>query len=417
MEQNIKNNIDFIEGGVCAPTGFFAAGLHAGFKKRKKDLAVVFSQMECSAAAVYTTNKVKGASLLVTKKHLKNGRARAIVCNSGNANTCAPGGRETAEKTCVIVADSFEIDPTEVIVCSTGVIGLPLPMEPFYRGIPKLAGVIRLGDPGHKYYGSHCAAEAIMTTDKVVKEVAVALAIGKKTYKIGGIAKGSGMINPRMATMLAFLTTDANLAPDLLQKLLRQDVDRSFNQISVDGDTSTNDTVAILANGAAGGEPILENTPEAEAFSEALNAVTTKLSRMLARDGEGATKLIECAVAGAPDDAVAHAVAKTVIQSDLVKTAIFGADANWGRVLCAVGYTKGHFNVDRVNIHLGSRAGIVSVCEGSAALPFDEELAKKILDAEEIRIDVDLHDGPGAGRAYGCDLTYGYVKINGMYRT
>jgi glutamate N-acetyltransferase/amino-acid N-acetyltransferase len=225
------------------------------------------------------------------------------------------------------------------------------------------------------------------------------------------------MINPRMATMLAFLTTDANLPSELLQKLLRQDVDRSFNQISVDGDTSTNDTVAILANGAAGGSPILENSSEALAFSAALNAVTTKLSRMLARDGEGATKLIECIVAGAPDPSVANAIAKTVIQSDLVKTAVFGADANWGRVLCAVGYTKGHFDVDNTDIHLSSRAGTLSVCQGSAAVSFDEELAREILNEEEIRIDIHLHDGMETGRAYGCDLTYGYVKINGMYRT
>jgi glutamate N-acetyltransferase/amino-acid N-acetyltransferase len=417
MNTEKDSDITFVQGGVCAPKGFAAAGLHAGFKKTKKDLAVIVSERDCAAAAVYTTNKVKGAPLLVTQRHLRDGKARAIVCNSGNANTCAPGGKMVAERTCAMMGESFHIPPTDVIVCSTGVIGKPLPIEPFQRGIPKLAAVIFAGDSKGKYFGSVHAAEAIKTTDKVVKETAVSFELGGKTCYVGGISKGSGMINPNMATMLAFLTTDVAIDAVLLRELLKQDVETSFNRISIDGDTSTNDTAVLLANGMAGNRKMTAMGEDAAIFARALNAVTTTLSRAMAKDGEGATKLIECVVSGAPDVGVARTVGKTVIQSDLVKTAIFGCDANWGRILCAVGYAKGHFSVNRTDVALSSRRGTVRVCEHSTGLAFDEVMAKEILKEDEIRIDINLNSGTATATSYGCDLTYGYVRINGMYRT
>jgi glutamate N-acetyltransferase/amino-acid N-acetyltransferase len=386
-------------------------------KSRKKDLALIYSETPCAAAAAYTTNKVKGATLRVTMDHLADGRAQAVIVNSGYANTLAPNGMEIALRTCELTGKALGLSPEDIVVCSTGVIGQTPRIEPFEKYVPKLAKIVRTGDADAKHYGSSDAAEAIMTTDTVRKEIAVSFRLGGKTCRIGGVAKGSGMINPNMATMLAFITTDADIAPDILREALKDDINHSFNQISIDGDTSTNDTVVILANGMAGGAKITKINADFAAFAEALNAVTVALAKMLAKDGEGATKLIECRVSNAPTDGTGMRIAKTVIQSDLVKTAIFGSDANWGRILCAVGYTPGAFNTDNVDVELASRAGRVTVCKASFAVPFDEAAAKKILDEDEVRILVNLHDGMAEAEAYGCDLTYGYVRINGMYRT
>ena len=413
----------YIEGGVCAPLGFRAAGMHAGFKKsRKHDLALIYSETRCSAAAAYTTNKVKGATLKVTMDHLADGGAQAIIINSGYANTLAPNGMEIALKTCYLTGEALDIAPKDIVVCSTGVIGQTPQIEPFVKGVPKLASLVldpaAAKDPkAEKFVGSDAAARAIMTTDTVKKEVAVSFKLGGKECHIGGIAKGSGMINPNMATMLAFITTDVSIASNLLRVALKEDINHSFNQISIDGDTSTNDTVAILANGMAKNRHINEADRDFKIFCEALSMVTKYLARLLAKDGEGATKLIVCKIKAAPTDQIAMRIAKTVVQSDLVKTAIFGSDANWGRILCAVGYTPGIFNIDNVDVSLSSNAGTVTVCRGSFALNFDEELAKKVLDEDEITIFVNLHDGMAVAEAYGCDLTYDYVRINGMYRT
>jgi glutamate N-acetyltransferase/amino-acid N-acetyltransferase len=413
-----KQQVRKIKGGVCAPKGFHAAGIHAGFKikSKKKDLALVYSDTRCAAAAAYTTNKVKGATLRVTMDHLADGRAQAVVVNSGYANTLAKNGMEIALRTCDLAGAALGLSPQDVVVCSTGVIGQSPQIGPFEKYVPKLARIVTQ-DRTSKHYGASAAAEAIMTTDTMRKEVAVAFRLGDRICRIGGMAKGSGMINPNMATMLAFLTTDAAIEPDALHELLREDINHSFNQISIDGDTSTNDTVVILANGRAGNRTIQGPGRDFSAFAEALNAVTVALARMLAKDGEGATKLIECHVSNAPTDQVGMRIAKTVIQSDLVKTAVFGSDANWGRILCAVGYTDGNFNTDNVDVALASRKGRVTVCKGSFAVAFDEDKARKVLGEDEVRIDINLHDGLAEAEAYGCDLTYGYVRINGMYRT
>jgi glutamate N-acetyltransferase/amino-acid N-acetyltransferase len=402
----------WIEGGICAPQGFKAAGVHCGFRKNsnKKDLALIVSDTICSAAAVYTQNKVKGAPIIVDREHLKNGRARAIVCNSGNANTCAPGGVEIARETCRIVADQLGIKAEDVIVCSTGVIGEAIDIDTFKEGIPRVVKKL-------SYHGSDGAARAIMTTDKVKKECAVEFEVDGKTCRIGGIAKGSGMINPNMATMLSFITTDAAISSEMLKYALESNVVDTFNQISIDGDTSTNDTVAIVANGAAGNLEIDAAGSEFDAFCTAFGSLTVRLCRGIAKDGEGATKLIECAVTGAPTGRIARIVSSSVVQSDLVKTAVFGRDANWGRVLCAIGYADADFECGNIGVTLSSAAGDVEVCRGSEAVAFDEDLAKAILGEDEIFIRVDLHDGLKSAVAYGCDLTYGYVKINGMYRT
>jgi glutamate N-acetyltransferase/amino-acid N-acetyltransferase len=371
----------------------------------------------CAAAAAYTTNKVKGATLRVTMDHLADGRAQAIIINSGYANTLAPNGMEIALKTCDLTGAALGLGPTDVVVCSTGVIGQPPMIEPFEKYVPKLAHIVTDGDASARHYGSSEAAEAIMTTDSVKKEIAVEFILGGKTCRIGGIAKGSGMINPNMATMLAFITTDTCIASDILREALKEDINHSFNQISIDGDTSTNDTVVIMANGGAGNRKITKAGKDFDVFAAALNAVTVALSKMLAKDGEGATKLIECRVSNAPTDQIGMRVAKSVIQSDLVKTAIFGGDANWGRILCAIGYADGAFNTDNVDVTLASRKGDVTVCKNSFAVEFDEDKAKRALAEDEIQILINLHDGMAEAEAYGCDLTYGYVKINSLYRT
>lgn len=402
----------FIEGGVTAAKGFQAAGVHCGIRKNraKKDLGLIVSDRPASAAAVYTRNLVKGAPLTVTQAHIADGRARAIVCNSGIANTCAFDGIEKAEAMCALTAEALGIDAADVVVASTGVIGPSIDIAPIAAGLPRLAAALSA-------QGSADAAEAIMTTDTAVKEFAVSFTAGGRECRLGGIAKGSGMIHPNMATMLVFLTTDCAIAPELLQKALSADADDSFNMISVDGDTSTNDMVCILANGRAGNLPIDAEGADYDAFAEALAFVTRRLCRAIAKDGEGATKLLECRVRGARSLSDARILAKSVVCSSLVKAAMFGADANWGRVLCAVGYAGVETDPNGIDVSFSSAAGAVRVCESGAGVDFSEEEAKAVLSADEIRIDVALRDGGAEATAWGCDLTYDYVRINGDYRT
>ena len=401
-----------IDGGVCAAKGFLANGVHCGVRhnRTKKDIALIYSEKPCTAAAVYTTNLVKGAPLIVTKSNIANGVARAVVCNSGNANTCNANGIEIAEGMCALVADALGIDSTDVVVASTGVIGQPLSLEPIQSGMPALVA-------GLSKDGSDAAVEGIMTTDVAKKEIAFEFEVGGKICHIGGIAKGSGMIHPNMATMLVFITTDAAISPAMLQKALSSDIKDTFNMVSVDGDTSTNDMVTVLANGMAGNTPITEEGEDFAAFMKALNSVNLYLCRMIAADGEGATKLLECKVTGAKDIAAAKTVAKSVVCSSLLKAAMFGADANWGRVLCAIGYSGADVDITRVGVAFESGKGKISVCENGAGVDFSEEQAKEILSEKEIDILITLGDGDAAATAWGCDLTYDYVKINGDYRT
>ncbi len=401
-----------IDGGVCAAKGFTANGIHCGIRKNKikKDLSLIFSEKKASAAAVYTTNLVKGAPLTVTKRNISNGYAQAIVCNSGNANTCNAGGEQVAEEMCALVGNALSIDATDVVVASTGVIGQPLDVEPIANGMDELV-------KGLSADGGASAAEGIMTTDTIKKEIAVEFEIGGKTCKIGGIAKGSGMIHPNMATMLVFITTDCAISPAMLQKALSSDIADTFNMVSVDGDTSTNDMVTVLANGMAGNKEITEDNDDFKNFMKALNTVTIHLCRMIAGDGEGATKLLECNVSGAKDVYTAKVVAKSVICSSLLKAAMFGADANWGRVLCAIGYSGADVDVTKVGVSFKSDKGIIEVCRDGAGVEFSEEKAKEILLEKEIEIIVTLGSGNGNATAWGCDLTYDYVKINGDYRT
>jgi glutamate N-acetyltransferase/amino-acid N-acetyltransferase len=400
-----------IGNGICAPKGFKANGIHCGIRKNKskRDLALIYSIKKANAAAIYTTNLVKGAPLIITKNHLIDGRAQAIICNSGNANTCNPDGLETASSMCRLLAEKLSISPTDIVVASTGIIGRRLDIEPIKSGIPKL--VKGLGEK------SKSAAEAIMTTDTKIKEAAVSFTIKGKECRIGGIAKGSGMINPNMATMLAFITTDCNISSDLLQKALSEDVKDTFNMISVDGDTSTNDMVVILANGLAGNPEIVKEDNDFYKFKKALNQITTSLSKMIASDGEGATKLLECKVLGAKSKSAARAAAKAVVNSSLFKAAMFGADANWGRVMSALGSSGADVNLDKVDIAFKSSAGEILVCEDGFAALYSEESAKKILEQNCIQILIRLKDGDYSATAYGCDLTYDYVKINGEYTT
>ena len=401
----------FINNGICAPQGFRAAGIHCGIRpnKTKKDIALIVSDVAASAAAVYTQNLVKGAPIYVTQKNIKNGTARAMVCNSGIANTCNADGIDKAVEMCAITAAALGIDTGDIIVASTGVIGQPLNIEPIREGMPRLVGEL-------SYEGGASAVEAIMTTDTVPKECAVELEIGGKTVKIGGIAKGSGMINPNMATMLAFITTDADIAPNVLKTLIKSAADVSFNRVSVDGDTSTNDMLSIMANGMSGAK-VAAGTVEYAAFKEGLNAVCIALAKMLAKDGEGATKLLECAVSGAPSVESAAKVADSVINSSLVKTAMFGADANWGRILCAIGYAGVELDISRIGVIFRSDAGEITLCENGAGVAFSEEKALAILKCGEITVDVRLNQGEQVATAWGCDLSYDYVKINGDYRT
>ena len=407
----MENNMKIIEGGVCAAKGFTASGIHCGIRKNKtkRDLALIYSETRANAAAVYTTNLVKGAPLTVTKSNIADGMAQAVICNSGNANTCNADGVEVAEKTCRLLGEELKIAPADVVVASTGVIGQPLDITPIQNGIPAL--VAALGDHSQQ------AAEGIMTTDTRKKEIAVSFTVGGKECRIGGIAKGSGMIHPNMATMLVFITTDCAISSQMLQKALSADIVDTFNMVSVDGDTSTNDMVTVLANGMAGNVQITSDGEDFDAFMKALNTVTVYLCRCIAGDGEGATKLLECKVTGAETLAVAKTVAKSVICSSLTKAAMFGADANWGRVLCAIGYSGAKVDVSRIDVSFRSSKGTVAVCKDGAGVEFSEELAKEILLESEIEILVDLNAGDAASTAWGCDLTYDYVKINGDYRT
>ncbi len=402
----------FIDGGVCAAKGFSASGLHAGIRKNKtkKDLALILSSAPCKAAAVYTQNLVKGAPLLVTKKHLENGIAQAIICNSGNANTCNKDGIEIAEKMCSCLALNSNIKEDDIVVASTGVIGQPLPIEPIQNAIPEL--VSSLSDSG-----SIDACSAIMTTDTKEKEIALEFLIGGKTCHIGGIAKGSGMIHPNMATMLVFITSDVLISSEMLQKALSSDVKSTFNMLSIDGDTSTNDMAVILANGLSENPEITEDGEDFKTFMKALNTVTVALCRMIAADGEGVTKMLECIVSGAKTEDDAKTVAKSVVCSNLLKAAMFGADANWGRVLCAIGYSGADVNIDKIDVAFKSKSGKIDVCQNGCGIDFSEDIAKKILSEDEIEILVGLNDGSANSTAWGCDLTYDYVRINGDYRT
>ena len=402
----------FIDGGVCAAEGFTAGGIHCGIRKNrtKNDLAIIFSEKRCAAAAVYTTNLVKGAPLAVTKAHIADGFAQAVICNSGNANTCNANGIEIAEEMSALLSDALSIPASDVVVASTGVIGQPLEIEPIASGIPALVASLSKD-------GCAAAAEGIMTTDTVKKEVAVEFELGGKVCKIGGIAKGSGMIHPNMATMLVFITTDAAISPAMLQKALSGDIADTFNMVSVDGDTSTNDMVTVLANGLSENPEIIEDNDDFKTFMKALNTITVGLCRMIAGDGEGATKLLECKVSNAKDLATAKTVAKSVICSSLLKAAMFGADANWGRVLCAIGYSGADVDVNKIDVAFKSNKGEIPVCKNGAGIEFSEEIAKEILLEKEIEILVNLGDGEFDSTAWGCDLTYDYVKINGDYRT
>ncbi len=400
-----------IRGNVTAPKGYLAAGIYCGIRKNKskKDLALIYSDRPAAAAGVYTTNLVKGAPILVTKEHIKDGFCRAVICNSGNANTCNKDGVAVAEAMCEALAKELGIEPERVAIASTGVIGQPLPLDVIRAGIPKLREEL---SPD----GGDDAASAILTTDLVKKEIAVEFELGGVPCRVGGIAKGSGMIKPNMATMLAFVTSDVQIAPELLQKMVKSAADESFNCISVDGDTSTNDTLLVLANGAAGAPEVTENEGY-ELFYEALLTVCTHLAREMARDGEGATKLVVCEVSGGETREQCVRLAKSVIESNLVKAAMFGADANWGRVLCALGYAGVAVDVEKIDVSFASSAGEVPVCAGGYGVDFSEEEAKRVLSEGEITIRVALHAGAASGVAYGCDLTYDYVKINGDYRT
>ena len=405
-------DIKLIGGGVCAATGFKAAGVHCGIRKNKtkKDLALIVSDTVCNAASVYTTNLVKGAPLTVTKNHIADGLAQAIICNSGNANTCNANGIEIAEKMSDLVEKAVGVSANNVVVASTGVIGQPLDITPIAEGIPVLAANL-------SYDGSQDAAEAIMTTDTIDKQIAVEFTVGGKLCRMGGIAKGSGMIHPNMATMLVFITTDAAISSKMLQKALSGDIANTFNMLSVDGDTSTNDMVTVLANGMAGNDEIVADGEDFNTFMKALNTVTVNLCRVIAGDGEGATKLLECKVSGANTLQNAKIVAKSVICSSLLKAAMFGADANWGRVLCAIGYSGAQVDVTKIDVSFISNKGEILVCQNGAGVDFSEEKAKEILLEKEIVIDIKLNDGEYTSTAWGCDLTYDYVKINGDYRT
>lgn len=411
---NKPENVFLKEGGVTYPQGFKASGIHCGLRKNKskRDLALIYSDTDCAASAVYTQNKVFGAPIAVTRENLKNGRARAVICNSGIANTCNPDGIEKAHATCKALADALGIQKDDIIVASTGVIGMPLPLEPILGGLEQLKSELdSTPEAGEN------AAIAIMTTDTRKKEYAVSVTVGGKEIRLGGIAKGSGMIQPNMATMLGFLTTDAAISPAMLEKALKAAIRLSFNMVSVDGDTSTNDMVSIMASGLAGNAEIASVGEDYDAFYSALLFLCTVMSRAIAADGEGASKLLECKVQNFTDEAGARLLAKSVINSSLVKTAMFGADANWGRILCALGYAGVDFDPGRVDVSFSSSAGSIAVCKNGGNIIVDEAKAKEILVRDEIIIDINMNCGTTGAAAWGCDLSYEYVRINGDYRS
>lgn len=408
-----NKNFKFIDGTVTSPLGFTAQGVCASIKPSnttKRDLALIYCEKPCTAAAVYTKNLVKSSTIQVTKKHLENGIAQAVIVNSGNANTCNADGVEVAEKMCEIAAETLSVNPDDVIVASTGVIGQPLPIETVVKGAAEMKGKLSKD-------GGTNAAEAIMTTDTVKKEMAMEMTLGGKKVTVGGIAKGSGMIHINMGTMLSFVTTDAAVSAEMLECALREAVEDSYNMVSVDGDTSTNDTLAIMASGLAGNEPINEKNEDYKIFVAGLTEAFKSLAKQLAGDGEGATKLLVCTVDGAKTKKDAVTVSKSIICSSLLKAAMFGADANWGRVLCAIGYSGADVDITKVDVSFMSIKGEILVCKDGAGVEFSEEKAKEILLEKEINILVSLNDGDGKAEAYGCDLTYDYVKINGDYRT
>lgn len=411
MMENVFKSVD---GGVCAAKGFAANGLNCGLNPNpdKNDLGLIYSETECNAAAVYTTNKVKGAPILVTRHHLAatGNRAKAVIVNSKNANTCNADGEEKAQRMCELAAAELGIPSEEVIVASTGVIGQILPIEPIESHIKELAEGLAADNHGK-------AANAIMTTDTFPKEAAVTFSLGGKLCTIGGMAKGSGMIHPNMATTLNFVTTDTAISSELIQKALSEIVKVTYNCLSIDGDTSTNDMVSIMANGLAGNPEITEENEDYEVFREGLYQVLMNLTKMLAKDGEGASKMLECTCTGAPDEDTAIIVAKSVIRSPLFKCAMFGEDANWGRILCAIGYAEADFDISGVAVDLASAKGSIAVCRDGSGVSFSEEKAKEILGEDEIYINIDLQQGNGTAKAWGCDLTYDYVKINGDYRS
>ena len=404
---------EFVDGGVCAAAGFTAGGVIAGIKAgntTKRDLAMIYCAERCKTAALYTTNKVKGAPIIVTQKHLEDGYAQAVIVNSGNANTCNANGIEIAEEMCRLAAEALDIDENDVIVGSTGVIGQPLSIKPIKTVIPTLAKELSAKK-------SSDAVEAIMTTDTRKKEIAVEFEIEGRKCHVGGISKGSGMIAPNMATMLAFITTDVAINRELLEKALRKVNSITYNMVSVDGDTSTNDTLVLMSSGLAKNTEIICEDKNYEIFENALYMVMMNLARETARDGEGATKLLECIVQHAPTEKTAKIVAKSVISSSLVKAAMFAADANWGRILCAIGYAEADFDIGKVSVELASSKGKITVCIDGAGITFSEDAAKEILSEDEIKILIDLHSGEGSAIAWGCDLTFEYVKINAEYRT
>ena len=399
-----------IDGGVCAAKGFKAGSVRCGIKasRTNDDTAIIFSECECNAAATYTMNRVKAAPVYVTMEHLENGVARAIVANSGNANACAPDGMENARRMAKAAASFLGVEEEDVAVASTGVIGQRIDIECIEEHLSEIV----LSDDA-----SEQANRAIMTTDTRTKTAAVEFTVGGKTCRIGGICKGSGMIHPNMGTMLSFITTDCAISHEMLTDALQENVKKTYNRVTVDGDTSTNDMCVVLANGLAGNELIDWQNEDYQAFCKALNEINTRLARQIAADGEGATKLVTCTVRNSRSEETAERLAKAVVGSKLVKAAMFGADANWGRVLCAMGYSKAPFRPEYVDVAFESENGSVAVCEKGAALNFDEELAKKVLTANEVTIQIDVHEGEHAATAWGCDLTYDYVKINGDYRT
>lgn len=412
-----------IDGGVCAPKGFKANGVYCGIKKsasaeqnpnvpHKNDLGMIVSDEMCTCAAVYTTNKVKGAPILVTKSNLEktSNHAKAVIVNSKNANTCNADGVEKASKMCELAAEALGIDDCQVVVASTGVIGQILPIEPIEKGIKPLVD-------GLSYTGNEEAATAIMTTDTIKKEYAVEFSVNGKTCRVGGMAKGSGMIHPNMATTLNFITSDVNISAKMLQVALDDIVKVTYNCLSIDGDTSTNDMVSVMANGLAGNDEIISEGEEFSSFKTALYEVMMNLTKMLAKDGEGASKMIECECKGCADKDTAITVAKSVVGSTLFKCAVFGEDANWGRILCAVGYAPAEFDINKVDVDIKSEFGEIAVCRNGAGVDFSEEKAAEVLKSDEIYVIIDLNAGESSAKAWGCDLTYDYVKINGDYRT
>lgn len=405
-------NFKIIDGSITAPIGFTASGVHCGIRRNrsKKDLSLIACDTLCNSAAIYTTNKVKGAPLIVTKEHLQNGKAQAVICNSGNANTCNADGVFIANSMCEAVAEAMNLNSSDVIVASTGVIGQPLPIEPIKNAIPSLCKAL-------SKEGATDAVEGIMTTDTRKKEYAISFEIGGKVCHLGGIAKGSGMINPNMATTLTFITTDVAIESGCIAKILKEVADATFNMITIDGDTSTNDMVSILASGKAENKEIVSENDDYNTFKQALTVVMTYLSREIARDGEGATKLVECEVLNAQSLITARTVAKSVVGSNLFKAAMFGSDANWGRVLCAVGYSDCDVDVEKIDVSFSSVGGKIDVCKNGKGIDFSEEQARSVLVRDEVKVIVDLKDGKETATAFGCDLTYDYVKINGDYRT